>query len=115
MEEICLTESKISDFKRIVEFAQNVKKRHFQVGGHQYQLVIDCSEPPTNIQNKRFVFVGIESLRRGQARFFHCPSCSYSLRNGPGSACVKKIEHSFLKTVFCGQIGNKLVFYVEKT
>lgn len=114
MEEICLTNARLSKFEQIVKFVREGKEKHCVTGDNRYLLVTDCSQPPTKTKGVRFVFVGVESLRKGQERFFHCNCCFYSLRNGPGSKCVKNVGSSTLETVFCGRIGHELVFYVEK-
>lgn len=109
-----LTDTRVLKFEQIVKFVRENGKKYCTIEDRQYILVSNCDQPPTKTRGIRFVCVGFEALRKC-LKLFGCHGCFYSLRSGPGSACVKKIEKSTLKIVFCGQIGHKLVFYVEKT
>lgn len=110
-----MTNTRLLELEQVVELAKEGKKGQLVIGEHTYQLIANCGEPPTKTSRRRFVFIGIEQLREGQKRFFHCIGCSYSLHDGPGSICVKSLgDFSTLETVFCGRIGREPVFYVEK-
>ncbi len=114
MEGSFLTDTRMSKFEQIIKFAREGKNSRRKIGDYTYQLIARLSEPPIEIQGKRFVFIGIEQLRKGQKRLFHCSVCSYSLRDGLGSVCIKDLGKSTLRTVYCGKLGHEPVFYVEK-